>query len=154
MDGVVVRGIVPEDFEGVRLVDELTQREYMGKIWDGLNDKEKERSLKSRKGEFGVNCETGFSFVAEMNSDIVGFLFAHKNLPFIDEIIVRHIAVHPGFQGRGVGKKLFCALINKAREECQRAIKSLINPDNAPSIRLHKRVGFKVVDWKRATLSL
>jgi L-amino acid N-acyltransferase YncA len=154
VDGIVVRDLLPGDFEGVRLVDELTQKAYHGNGWERYSDSEKERFLKSRKSEFRVNCETRYSFVAAKKEEIVGFLFAHENLPFGDEVVARHIAVHPNFQEQGVGKKLFFTLISKAKEDRKKAIRSSINPDNPASIILHERCGFEVVDWKRAVLRL
>ena len=154
MNDVIARKLQPEDMDGVRNVDELTQRMYRGKEWDMLGEGEKEEFMASRKSEFRINCDTGFSFVALEDCEIVGFLFAHENLPFKNEILIRHIAVHPSFQERGIGKKLCFALIDKAKKEGKKAIRSSINPDNPPSVKLHKRVGFKVTDWKRAILKL
>ena len=151
---ITVRKLQYKDMDGVRNVDKLTQRIYQGKQWDMLSEDGKERFLKSRKNEFAINCETGFSFIALKGSQVVGFLFAHENLPFKDEIVVRHIAVHPDYQKQGIGKKLYFALIDKAKSKGKKAIRSFINPDNPPSIKLHEQIGFKVVDWKNATLQL
>lgn len=101
-----------------------------------------------------INCETDYSFVALKNGNIVGFLFAHTNLPYSDTVIVRHIAVHPSYQRYGIGEKLFNTVITKARRDEKKAIRSSINPDNQPSIMLHEYMGFEVIDWKRAILKL
>jgi L-amino acid N-acyltransferase YncA len=154
MSDMMVRELRHGDIEGVRRVDELTQRAYHGSSWDSLSEDEREGFLKSRRSEFGVNCGTGFSFVAVREGEVIGFLFAHENLPFGDEVVVRHIAVHPGFQDQGIGEALFSALIARAGSEGKGAIRSWMNPDNPASIRLHERCGFEVVDWKRATLRL
>jgi len=150
----VVRGLVPDDFEGVRLVDVSTQRVYHGENWDRYSVEEREAYLKSRACEFQVNCETGFSFVAELVGRVVGFLFAYENLPYGDELVIRHIAVEPEYQGQGVGKMLLTALIEKAASENKRAIRSWITNDNLKSMRLHESGGFEVTDWKRAYLKI
>jgi len=154
MNGVIVRKLQFKDIDGVRNVDGLTQRRYRGKEWGTFSEEEKEKFMKSRKNEFEINCKSGFSFVAVKDGEIVGFLFAHEDLPFKDGIVVRHIAVHPNFQNKGIGKKMYGALIDKAKKEGKKTISSSINPDNMPSIKLHKQVGFTVTDWKQASLEL
>ncbi len=150
----VVRGLVPDDFGGVRLVDVGTQRVYHGEDWDGFSVEEREVYLKSGACEFQVNCETGFSFVVELEGRVVGFLFAYENLPYGDELVIRHVAVEPEYQGQGVGKMLLTALKEKAASENKRAIRSWINNDNSISMRLHESGGFEVKDWKRAYLKI
>ncbi|MEX2738672.1 MAG: N-acetyltransferase family protein [Candidatus Wukongarchaeota archaeon] len=154
MNDSIVRKLQFKDIDGVRNVDGLTQRRYRGKEWDTFSEEEKEKFMKSRKNEFEINCKSVFSFVAVKDGEIVGFLFAHENLPFKDGIVVRHIAVHPNFQKKGIGKKMYGALIDKAKKEGKKTISSSINPDNMPSIKLHKQVGFRVTDWKHASLEL
>ena len=149
-----VRALSPEDFEGVQLVDVSTQRVYHGENWDTNSMEEREAYLKSRASEFQINLETGFSFVAELEGCVVGFLFAYENLPYGDELVVRHIAVDPEYQGHGVGKKLLTALTEKAASENKKAIRSWINIDNPKSMRLHESCGFEVTDWKRAYLKI
>ncbi len=154
MNDIIVRELQFTDINGVRNIDELTQRRYRGEEWDTYSEEEKEKFMKSRKNEFEINCKSVFSFVAVKNGEIVGFLFAHENLPFKDGVVVRHIAVHPDFQKKSIGKKLYDALIDKAKEEGKKTISSSINPDNTSSIKLHTRVGFIVTDWKYAYLEL
>lgn len=154
MNDSIVRKLQFKDIDGVRNVDGLTQRRYRGKEWDTFSEEEKEKFMKSRKNEFEINCKSVFSFVAVKDGEIVGFLFAHENLPFKDGIVVRHIAVHPNFQKKGIGKEMYGALIDKAKKEGKKTISSSINPDNMPSIKLHKQVGFRVTDWKHASLEL
>jgi len=154
MDDTIVRKLQLTDINGVRNIDELTQRRYRGEEWDTYSEEEKEKFMKSRENEFEINCRSVFSFVAVKDGEIVGFLFAHENLPFKDEIVVRHIAVHPDFQKKGIGKKLYDALVDKAKKEGKKTISTSINPDNIPSIKLHEQVGFRVTDWKHASLEL
>lgn len=138
----------------VRNIDVLTQRMYRGKTWDMLSEEQHEQYLKTRKREFLINCNTGYSFVATQHGEIVGFVFAHENLPFGNEVVIRHIAVHPDHQKQGIGKRLFQTIIDNAKEHKKTTIKSSINSDNTPSIQLHRSVGFRVENWKKATLIL
>ena len=90
MNNIVIRELTFKDINGVRIIDVLTQKEYLGEQWDLLSDEEKETFLKSRKSEFMLNCKTGYSFVANKDSCIVGFLFAYENVPYKDEIFIRY----------------------------------------------------------------
>ncbi len=38
MGDLVVRELADEDYDGVRRVDELTQRQYLGVTWDDMSD--------------------------------------------------------------------------------------------------------------------
>jgi L-amino acid N-acyltransferase YncA len=136
------------------LVDVSSQRVYHGENWDSYSVEEREAYLKSRASEFQVNCETGFSFVAELEGRVVGFLFGYENLPYGDELVIRHVAVEPEYQGQVVGKMLLTALVEKAASENRRAIRSWISNDNSKSMRLHESVGFEMTDWIRAYLKV
>jgi len=152
MEQIITREMVLEDIQFVKEIDEQTQKVYLGDKWNSFSEQEKEELLVSRESEFKSNCETGFSFVALKNNKIVGFLLAY--LLFTKEIRVRHIAVHPNFQKQGIGKKLYDALINKARNQCKKEIGADINPNNLHSLKLHTQVGFQVIDWKKATFKI
>lgn len=148
---VNIRQLKEDDFAGVKNIDVLTQKDYLGQAWEKMSKAEQENILITKKSEFKQNCETGFSFVAEMNNKIVGFIFSHETLPFSDKIHVRHIAINPNYQAKGIGKKLYETLINKAKKAGKKEIIATINPDNPPSIKLHEQLGFEVKDWKVAT---
>ena len=154
MGDLIIRKVRFKDMNGVRNVDVLTQRMYLGKAWDTLSEEQQEQHLKTRKSEFIINCNAGYSFVAIQHGEIVGFVLAHENLPFGNEVVIRHIAVHPDYQKQGIGKRLFQALIDKTKEHKKTTIRSSINPDNNSSMQLHRSVGFRVTNWKKAILIL
>ena len=151
---VNIRQLKEGDFAGVKNIDVLTQKDYLGLAWEKMSKTDQENTLITKKSEFKQNCQTGFSFVAEMDNKIVGFIFGQETLPFPDKIYVRHIAIHPDYQAKGIGKKLYEALINKAKKTGKKEIIATINPDNPPSIKLHEQLGFKVKDWKLATYAI
>ncbi len=154
MDGIVVRELAPDDYPGVRRVDELTQRQYMGAMWDQLPDDLKEDHLVSRRSGFAVYLETGYCFVATEKIRILGFLFAYEILPFRGRIHITYIATSPEYQGHGVGLLLYGELIEKAKRKGIKQITALINLDNSYSIKLHHAAGFMLQDRKEATLEL
>lgn len=143
-----------EDFQAVRAIDELTQQQYLGSRWDRLSESERENYLKSRLSEFKVNLNTGYCFVAVINKKVIGFVFAHETLPFRGKLYIRHIAVHPDYQGQEIGHLLYIKLIDKAKQTQITEIAALINTDNPQSIKLHEKVGFVLKDRKEATLRL
>jgi L-amino acid N-acyltransferase YncA len=55
------------------------------------------------------------------------------------------IYVHPVFQGRGVGKALYRALIDISRRQGFHTLVAGITMPNEPSVRLHESVGFQRV---------
>jgi len=60
--------------------------------------------------------------------------------------VVEHsVYVRPDAQGRGVGAALLAALIGSTESAGIWTIQSGIFPENAASIRLHERAGFRVV---------
>ncbi len=115
MGDVVVREVTGEDYDGVRRVDELTQRQYLGATWDHLPDEAREEHLVSRRSDFAINLKTGYCFVASKDREIVAFLFAYEVLPFGGEIRINYIGVSPEYQGHGIGSRLYRILIEKAR---------------------------------------
>lgn len=55
------------------------------------------------------------------------------------------VYVHPQARGRGVGEALLRALVTGAERAGVWTVQSGIFPENAASLRLHRRVGFRVV---------
>lgn len=143
------------DYEQVREVDILTQKQYLGAQFDRMSEEEKNSHLVSRKSEFQINVDTGYCFVAEDEiKNIVGFVLAHETLPFHGKLYIRYVGVKPGVQGQGIGKLLYRKLIGKAEQTRIREITGLVNTDNPNSIKLFEKVGFKLNDRKQAILKL
>ena len=55
------------------------------------------------------------------------------------------IYVHHDFLRQGIGSRLLTELINVARKKGLRSILANISADQGPSLRLHKKFGFKKV---------
>ncbi len=154
MNGVQIRKLQISDYEGVRAVDILTQRQYLGEKFDALSEASQQEHLVSRESEFSINANSPYSFVAVLTGKIIGFLLAFETLPFRGNIYISYIGIDPKFQGQGVGKLLYDALIKVAGKNKIKTIKTLINLDNPRSINLHKEIGFKLTDRKEAVLTL
>lgn len=151
---MTIREMRRHDYSGVSVVDELTQKQYLGSIWDQFSEIEKQTHLPSRQSEFELHLQTDYCFVGLIHETVIGFIFAHETLPFRDMVHIRHIAIHPDYQGVGIGSLLYTAVIEKAKHNGIKTIFALINLDNKRSMRLHEKMGFELRDRKEAILSL
>lgn len=154
MNNIVIRQLTKLDYKGVRKVDILTQKQYLGKKWNKLTDAEKEKRLVSHKKEFNSNVRSGYCFVASLNNVIIGFILAHETRPFLGTIYIRYIGINPQLQGRGAGILLYEKLIKKAKKNNINKITALINLDNPNSMKLHEKAGFILRNRKEALLNL
>lgn len=150
MDNIIVRELTKQDYQDVRGVDILTQKQYLGGKWKKLSLAEKDEHLVSRRSEFDINVNTGYGFVACLDNKIIGFIFAHETLPFRGNIYIRYIGINPKYQGQGMGLLLYQELIKKVKENNIKKITTLINLDNPNSIKLHQKAGFSLKDRKEA----
>jgi len=53
------------------------------------------------------------------------------------------VYIHPDFQHRGIGQKLYTALFRILKAQMFRNVYAVINLPNDPSVRLHEQMGFK-----------
>jgi len=63
---IIVRSITVDDYEQVRNVDVLTQKQYLGVKFNQMNEEEKNSHLVSRKPEFQINVDTGNCFTRNL----------------------------------------------------------------------------------------
>ncbi|MBO1752303.1 ribosomal protein S18-alanine N-acetyltransferase [Actinotalea sp. BY-33] len=77
-------------------------------------------------------------------------LAAYAGLWFDGEVgQVMTIGVAPAQQGRGLGRLLLDALLDRARELGARAVLLEVRVDNAPAIGLYERAGFRTIGRRR-----
>ena len=85
----------------------------------------------------------GYSYVTQVR-DRAAYRFASEN----------SIYVHPGWMGRGVGKRLLTELCARAEARGFRQVVAVIGGAEEPSVRLHAACGFakagrlRAVGWK------
>lgn len=95
---------------------------------------------------FASYALSGCSYVAEVDGQLVGYLFAqpisyHDGTPLT--IWVDAIAVHPNHRRQQIGIALYHALGAWARTVGVKAILTRVDPDNLAAARLHRRVDFE-----------
>jgi L-amino acid N-acyltransferase YncA len=86
-------------------------------------------------------------FVAEYDSTVVGWaaLSAVSSRPCYAGVAENSIYVASAARARGVGGMLMRALVAAARDAGLWTIQTSLFPENAASIALHERAGFRVV---------
>lgn len=90
--------------------------------------------------------------VAEYSGKIVGFI---QGFPITDkEWLINAIAVSPNYRRKGIGQKLVKELISYLHHRGWKKIILYVKPNNAPAIRLYKKLGFKEVEHTKICMSL
>ena len=86
-------------------------------------------------------------YVAVDEGEVVGWVAVTpvSVRPVYAGVVEHSVYVDPGGHGRGVGATLMDALITSTEAAGVWTIQSAIFPENAASLRLHERVGFRVV---------
>ena len=88
----------------------------------------------------------------EVGETIVGYaaLSPFHPRPGYRATVENSLYVHPDWQGRGIGRTLLVALLAEARQRGFRTIIAMISADNAPSLHLHRDLGFTDAGMLRA----
>ena len=86
-------------------------------------------------------------YVAVDADEVVGWVAVTpvSARPVYAGVVEHSVYVDPGAHGRGVGATLLDALIASTEAAGVWTIQSAIFPENAASLRLHERAGFRVV---------
>ena len=96
---------------------------------------------------------TGAIFLALMNGDAIGFLQAQiYPLQRLRHTLIIEIGVRQQFVGNGVGKRLFAAVEQWARERHAHRLELTVAADNERAIALYRRCGFTLEGKRRDAL--
>jgi len=87
--------------------------------------------------------------VAELDGVVVGYQFSNL---MGDEGYLARVAVHPDYQGRGIGTRLVAEAIAFLKKEGGRVITLNTQRDNQPSQRLYRWFGFELVGEEAVVL--
>jgi len=89
----------------------------------------------------------GLSWVAEIEGDVVGWVAAsHVSGRAVYRGVVEHsVYVSEGVRGQGVGRLLLETFLESADALGVWTVQSSIFPENAGSLALHERCGFRIV---------
>lgn len=92
------------------------------------------------------NGIAGIGMVAEDDGIIVGFI---TGLTMAQELQVHNIAVHPDYQGRGIGRQLMEAVDDLGRAGDYQRISLEVRQDNDIACKLYLSLGFKAVGTRK-----
>jgi L-amino acid N-acyltransferase YncA len=137
---MLVRDLRPDDWTDVAAI-------YRDGMRDGMATFETE--VPPRERWF---AEHTIRVVAELDEHVVGWAalgpvssrWAYRGVTESSVYIGRN------HQGRGIGRLLMEALIERSERAGIWTIQTSIFPENAASLRLHHRVGFRIVGVRRA----
>jgi GNAT superfamily N-acetyltransferase len=86
-----------------------------------------------------------WTYVAEVQGEIHGFLAAFRSQTDPDQIYCHFIGVAPAARGSGVGAMLYERLFADAAHAGCREVLAVTSPRNRASIAFHQRLGFAIL---------
>lgn len=144
-----IRPMKMKDIVKVRDLEISCIREFFADTienkWESLPQQWKDDLGASSQKSFGIYIESGLSFVAEEDGEIFGFIFAQMlhHVNNAEKLVwVENMGVHKYVRRNGIGYKLLKATVDEGIKQGATVIHSSIQPNNAASIMLHKKLGF------------
>ena len=144
-----IRPLKIRDIEKVRELELSCIKEYFAETienrWEDLPKEWKDNLGASSRNHLKAYLDGGLSFVAEEDGEIIGFIFAQMLHHICDEdnlLWIENMGVHPYFRRNEIGYRLLRECVRAGREQGAAVAHSMIQEDNAPSILLHKKLGF------------
>lgn len=144
-----IRPMKLKDLEKVRELEISCIREYFADAienkWEDLPKEWKENLGASSKNHFMSYLDDGLSFVAEEDGEIYGFIFAKilEHICDVNKLVwIENMGVHSYVRRNAIGYKLLRETLRKGREMGAEVGHSMLQTGNAPSIMLHKKIGF------------
>jgi ribosomal protein S18 acetylase RimI-like enzyme len=89
--------------------------------------------------DYRAAIEHGETWVADDDGGIVGFLVL---VPNADHLLLENVAVAPGFQGRGLGRRLLALAESRARDHGLDVIRLYTHATMTENQRLYEGLGY------------
>lgn len=124
---ILIRRLLPRDFQGVLDID--------NEVFGGYDP-----SIFTAFYEYYGNT----TLVAEINSQVVGFVLGFKHTPLEGRVF--WLAVRPGFQTRGVGRRLLATILSIFRQIGAVSATLEVRVSNKKAQTLYSQMGFRVAD--------
>lgn len=91
-----------------------------------------------------IDCPLSIFLVAECEGQIVGHAFLKtSSLNSLRYVADLNIAIHLGFQSKGIGKQLLSQLIDEAKHSSIEKIQLNVRASNTKAISFYKKMGFE-----------
>ncbi|MDI3482710.1 MAG: hypothetical protein PWQ88_581 [Candidatus Methanomethylophilaceae archaeon] len=156
-----IRHMEMKDLKAVRDLELLCIREYFEKImenkWEDLPKEFIDSLGASNPRSFRHYVEEGTSFVAEEDGIAVGFIFAkmvHHIYNVENMLWVENMGVDPYYRRLGIAYRMLQRCIEEGKRLGATVVHSAIQPDNLPSLMLHRKLGFFTDSREVALLDL
>lgn len=156
-----IRPMKLKDLTAVRELELELIREYFSETlenkWESLPQEWRDNLGASSKKFFGTYIQSGLSFVASEDDEIIGFIFAQvvNKIYNVDKMVwVENMGVHPYFRRLGIGYKLLQTTLDEGRRQGAELAHSAIQPDNVSSIMMHKKMNYFIDRREIALLEL
>ncbi|MDR2846574.1 MAG: GNAT family N-acetyltransferase [Candidatus Methanoplasma sp.] len=144
-----IRQLKLKDAEKVRELEISCIKEYFASTienkWDELPKEWKDNLGASSINHFKTYLDSGLSFVAEEDGEIYGFIFAqmlHHVFDVNNLVWIENMGVHPYVRRNMIGFQLLRETLRKGKADGAEVAHSMLQTGNAPSIMLHKKIGF------------
>lgn len=144
-----IRLMKMKDLVKVRDLEISCIKEYFAETienkWENLPAKWRDDLGASSQASFMTYIESGLSFVAEEDGEIFGVIFAqmlHHVYNTANLVWIENMCVHKYYRRNGIGYKLLRETVRAGAAAGATVVHSAIQPDNLPSIMLHKKIGF------------
>jgi len=116
--------------------------------------------FKERESIYHLFCKffNNTCFVIERDGQIQGFVFGFLSQVEKTQAYIHLVAVDPSSQRQGLANHLYARFFETVSGLGARQVRLIVNPDNAPSLAFHEKLGFQadlhgdtvVVDGVRA----
>jgi len=138
-----------KDIPKVRTLELACIQEYfkatLENKWEELPQAWKDNLGASSTVHYRPYLDSGLSFVAEEDGEIYGFIFAqmlHHIADCTNLVWIENMGVDPLVRRQEVGYRLLRETLRAGQAAGGEVAHSMIQSDNAPSIMLHKKIGF------------
>jgi len=143
MSGVSIRPTTPADAPAI-----LELHIAAASRGGGLAGEPDEMNLAAIEGSLARPFQDGVALIAWIDGKPAGEIHASRYAPrqFAHNLTELTVAVHPDFQGRGVGAALFEALFVEAARMAPpiERVELMCREGNAHAVRLYQRLGFVI----------
>lgn len=135
--------VATTDFAGIKALYQNVARQG-----GGIARTEEEITDEYIRHNLDAAIARGIGFVAKVDEQIIGEIHAYPPIPKLFAHILSDltIAVHPDYQGAGVGRALFSALLDEVklhRHPIQR-VELLVRQSNLKAINFYQSLGFEI----------
>lgn len=121
------------DFDFVKNIHHQTLRDYVEPIW-GWDEKFQDDQVKKRF------IPERFQIVTQGAKDIGILVVEHNEREFF----ITSISITPRLQSRGIGRKIICDIVTRAKAEGKCTSLQVLKT-NKPARKLYERLGFHVL---------